>query len=138
MVDNKPFENLITNFTAVGKKILEGMVISYSRRSSVIHLAITGTIAAEICKSLNLMVRQATAVSIRKSRTKVTNLRFTALDEVNAYSTYTNQKSFLLRPFKTKRDSAPRQQDPQVDNLENKSASPRDWQSMIEISLGSG
>lgn len=48
---NEPFEILLTDLSAVEKKLSKDMVISYAKRSLIIHLAVTGSMAAGICES---------------------------------------------------------------------------------------
>lgn len=45
---NKPYEITLAKFFAVEKKLSTGMVISNPTRCPAIHLAVTGTIPAEI------------------------------------------------------------------------------------------
>lgn len=69
-----PFEILLSNFSAVRKKLPKEMVINYVTRSPVIHLTAAGDIAAGIFESLNLWQDQATGATVRHSQTKVTDL----------------------------------------------------------------
>lgn len=50
---NKPFRDLLTKISAVEKRLPKEMRISYAIQSTVIYLAITGTMTVEICKYLN-------------------------------------------------------------------------------------
>lgn len=63
------------------------MFITYATRSFAIHLAVTGTIAVGICKSLDLMMDQATVAPIRQSWAEVTYMRFAAPGEQITSST---------------------------------------------------
>lgn len=125
MAANKPLEISLFNYFAVEKKFPKKVDTRYATKRSNIHLAATRTTVAEICASLNLMVYQATAASIRLPRTEVTDLSLAAPDEEISNSTTTNQESLLSRPVKTKLGFAPRQQDPRVCPLKTKSASPQ-------------
>lgn len=53
---NKPFNMLLISFSTVEKKFREGMDTSYAKRSSVIHLAVSSTMAPGLCEFLKLMV----------------------------------------------------------------------------------
>lgn len=65
VVKSKLLEILLSYFSAVGKKVSKGMVISYGTRSLAIRTVVIGFTTAEISESLNLMVNQATAATIR-------------------------------------------------------------------------
>lgn len=62
-------------------------------------------------------------------------MSFAAPDIQITRSEPTTQEYLLTVPVKTELGLASRQQDSQVGNLENKAASPRDWQSMADLSL---
>lgn len=64
-IANKTFEDFLTYFSAVEKKLRKGIVISYATKIPDIHLAVTN-MAAGICDSLHLMVKQGKAVPIRR------------------------------------------------------------------------
>lgn len=66
VVVEKPFEIKLTNFSAVEKKLPEGVVILYAARSPVVRFIFTSTMAAEICVFLNLTVDQAITAVIRQ------------------------------------------------------------------------
>lgn len=93
------------------------MVASKATRSSVIHLAVPGSMVAEICESLDSSVNIATAATIRPPPAKVTDLSFSDLDKEISHSKPTNSASLFLQPVKTKYDPAARQQDTQISNL---------------------
>lgn len=59
MVAIKPFENLLSNFRTIEKKISKRTGNRYATKSLVIHLA--GDRAAKAFKYLNLMADQASA-----------------------------------------------------------------------------
>lgn len=80
MIANKTFKILLTNFSTVKKKLPEGMVIIYARRSPAIQLAVTGSTVAGICEPLHLMVNQARNATIRQSQSKITDRSFVASD----------------------------------------------------------
>lgn len=71
------------------------MVTNYATRRLVIQIAVTGTMAARIRASLNLMVKQATTITICHTEAKATVPRVAASDEKNSRSMSTNQKSLL-------------------------------------------
>lgn len=77
---NKPFGIVKTSFSTVEKKLDKGMVICYATRSPVLYLADTGPIVAAICKTLNSIVANATAVLIRQPRAEATDLSSRQLD----------------------------------------------------------
>lgn len=93
MLSNRPFKTFLTHFSTIEMKLYERMDISYVSRSLVIHLAVTGSITAIVYESLNIIVDQATSVSIRKPRTEVTDLSFAGPDEEITISTATNLES---------------------------------------------
>lgn len=95
MLANKPFKILTHYFSTGEKKLPKEMKISYAIRISVIRLAVTGTMAVEICESLNLMTDQAMDAPIRQPQALVTDLSFAAPDKKIIISTPTNQKSLL-------------------------------------------
>lgn len=122
MLPIKPFEILLANFFTIEKTLPIQMVTGYFTRSTVIHLALTSTFVAGICKSLNLIVYKATAASIWWLRTSVAHLAFTTPNENLLRSTPTNQESLLLRPVKTKHGLAPRLHNSLFDYFEKKPA----------------
>lgn len=134
-LSNKPFEVLLTNFSTIETKLPRDMSISYTKKSPDIYLSFSGTMTAEICESLILVVDKATAAPIRKSRNKLTYLSFAGPEEKIAKSTPTYQESLLSLPVKPEPGSVSRQQVPQVSNLNCKAASPPDWESMVDLSL---
>lgn len=71
------------------------------------------------------MLHQVTAATIRQLRADATDLSFAAPGENITSFKQIYQESHLIRPVKTNHGPAPRQQDPQIGNLENKAAS---WQ----------
>lgn len=81
------------------------------------------------------MLDKATAVSILRPQTDITELSFAAPDERISNSKLTDQEPLLTRPMKTKHGPDPRQQDVEVGNLEKKVVLPRDWQRMANLSL---
>lgn len=109
MAENKLMKNLLAIFIAAQKKFPEGMVICYATRNLVIHSTIMSAMATGTCESLNLLLNQATAVSIGLLRSKLTDLCLVASDETITNSTATNQDSFHSRPVRTKHRPAPRQ-----------------------------
>lgn len=78
------------------------MVISYATNSQDVYLAVTGTMTAEICEILNLMVNLATATTLQKPQTNLTDLSFAASDEEITNSSLNNKQLPLLRLIKTK------------------------------------
>lgn len=135
MVANKLFEILSTIFSTVEKKIPKGMVIRYAIRIPVIHFAVSGTMVTEICQSLKSMEDEVTEAPIQHLRAKVTAPGFSAPDEEITDFSPSNQKLLLSWSVETKLGSTPRHQDPSPGNLENKPASPQDWQPMMDLSL---
>lgn len=111
------------------------MVIRYATRSPVIHFTITGVMGARRCKSLNLMVYQATAATIQSPRIDIIDLSFAALDDKIFNSTHTYEESLLWRPVKAENDFDPWQKDPQINRLNTKPASLQDWKSMVDFFL---
>lgn len=109
------------------------MVIIYAIKSPVLDLAITKTEAAEICESVNIVVDQATAATMRQPQTKFTDLSFADTDEEITNSTLSNQKLCLWRCVKTELYPALRQQDAQVEKLENKLVSLKYLQSIVNL-----
>lgn len=93
VVTYKTFEFLLANSSIVEKKLRNAMVTRFEKRSPVILSAAIGTLATEICESLNLMVDQATATAKQQLRTKVTDLSLAAPDGEIINSTPTNQES---------------------------------------------
>lgn len=59
-----PFEILLSNFSAVERKLPNGVVISYAWKNSFIHLTVTDTIVGGVSESLNSMVDQGMAAII--------------------------------------------------------------------------
>lgn len=95
---NKSLEILLATFSTIEIKISNGMIISYDTRSAAIHSAVSGTMVAGICESLNLTLDQATAAPIRQPRTKVTDLSFAAPDEKTTSFTPTNKEKLYRGP----------------------------------------
>lgn len=79
--------------------------------------------AAEICESLNWIVVQTMAATIRQLQTEVTDLSFVASDGEIPSSAQMSQKSLLSWAVKTKNGPTPRQMDSQVGNFETESTS---------------
>lgn len=65
MIANKASEIPINSFYTVEKTLSKGMVIFYVARSLVIHLVVTGIMSAGFSESLNVIIDQATAATIR-------------------------------------------------------------------------
>lgn len=114
MAVNSPFGILSNSFSAFEKKVLNRMFTTYATRITAIHLTVTGSMAAEMCESLNSMVDLETAATILQPQTKVTGLSFAATDKETTNATPTIQKSRLLRSFETKHGLAPWQQSPLI------------------------
>lgn len=108
VVASKPIESLLTNFSAVEKKLFKKMVISNAKKSPVIHLTVTDDVATGTCKSLNLMVKQATAAPSQHLQTEATDLSFSHDNKKTPNSMPANQEPLLSRPVKTKRGYAPK------------------------------
>lgn len=111
------------------------MVIRYAANCPVFNLGAIGTLATGIRESLNLIVDQAMAAPILQLRTIVTAVSFVALGEEITNSTPTSPESLLSWAVKAYLGPAPRQKDSTVGNLENKPASPQNWQLIVELFL---
>lgn len=135
VVVNKQSKNFLSDSTAIEKNVPNEMDISYATRNPVIHSTVTVDISAEICQSLDLMVKQTTFVTVWQQQTKRTVLSFAPTDENITYYSATNQKSLLSRSFKTKHGSAPRQHIPFNRSLEIKAALSQESQLIVELSL---
>lgn len=109
------------------------MVICFASKNALFHLAATNTVPAGICESLNLMLDQAMAAFIPQPQNEVTGLRFSVPDKGGTHYRATNQKSLLLRLFKSKQGPAPRQQSPQFCNIDNKQAPSQNWQLLVDL-----
>lgn len=75
------------------------------------------------------------AATKRQPQTKVTYLRFAALDEVISHYTLTTQQSLLWWPVNIGRSFALRQQKPQYGDFWNKTTLPQDLQFLVDRSL---
>lgn len=62
VVANQPFDNSVSNFSAIKEKLCTVVAVDYDTRSRVIHLAFNGKMPAGIFEFLDLMVDQSTAV----------------------------------------------------------------------------
>lgn len=111
MFGNKPVKMLIINLSVIEMNLPEEMIISHGTKCPATHLEGTGTIAVGACKSLNLLVDEVTAATIRQPLIKVSDLNFAVKVVKAPHSTAKNQELFLSRPVNTKQVLALRQQD---------------------------
>lgn len=96
-LQKKPFDILKSSFSAVVNKLCKGMVIRYATRSLLIHSAVTGTMTNGICKSLNSMEEQATAIPLLQAGANITDQRNGTPNERITSSMLTKQELLLTR-----------------------------------------
>lgn len=81
------------------------------------------------------MANQAKAVFLWQSQTKFIDMSFAAPRVGISHFTLTSQESHLLRSVKSIHVPAPRQQVPQLGNVEIKPAPPQDLQWFVDLTL---